>query len=133
MAKTHTNFVCQECGYDTTQWMGKCPECGIWNSLKEVRFAKDTFKGREQKSLFSTVPKKLKDIVSTEKTRIKTGYGEMDGVLGGGIVTGSVTLLAGDPGIGKSTLLLQTCLNIAKGTKGPSGTNGTGGTVLYVS
>lgn len=127
MAKTKTQFVCQECGYESSQWMGKCPECGNWNTLKE--FKTQTASSAKSKKaigiagdLASLTPKKLQEITSTEKSRIKTEFAEMDNVLGGGIVLGSVILLAGDPGIGKSTLLLQTCLHISKTKK-----------VLYVS
>lgn len=127
MAKTKTQFVCQDCGYESSQWMGKCPECGNWNTLKE--FKTQTASAAKSKKaigisgdLASLTPKKLQEITSTEKSRIKTEFAEMDNVLGGGIVLGSVILLAGDPGIGKSTLLLQTCLHISKTKK-----------VLYVS
>jgi len=115
MVKVTAQFVCQECGYESIQWLGKCPECGSWNSLKEfkVKNVKFQTRNKENASYVSLEPKKLQEIVSTEKTRIKTGFAEMDTVLGGGIVAGSVILIAGDPGIGKSTLLLQLALNIA--------------------
>lgn len=124
MPKTKTQFVCQDCGYESSQWMGKCPECGNWNTLKEFKTqtSKKTGKGVSQYAPTDITPKKLQEIISTEKSRIKTEFSEMDTVLGGGIVLGSVILLAGDPGIGKSTLLLQTCLHISKTKK-----------VLYVS
>lgn len=124
MPKTIVNFVCQECGYDSPQWLGKCPECGLWNSFKEIRIAK----GVEQKSSNGVVasvekPQKLKDIVYSETSRIQTNFAELNTVLGGGIVRGSVMLLAGDPGVGKSTMLLQLCLSLAnRGEK-----------VLYIS
>jgi len=128
MPKTTISFVCQECGYDSPQWLGKCPECGNWNSFKEFRQDKNL--ARLQKTGNSsfptnidTKPKILKDITFAETNRIPTGFEEMDTVMGGGIVPGSVTLLAGDPGIGKSTLLLQLCLLIAK----------SGQKVLYIS
>lgn len=115
MKKTTTSFVCQECGYDTAQWMGKCPECGAWNSLKEFKESRS----RNKESGSSTThkenkPKSLSEITSNEKSRMSTGFAEMDSVLGGGIVLGSVILVAGDPGIGKSTLLLQLALNLSK-------------------
>ena len=115
--KSTVNFVCQECGYESAQWLGKCPECGAWNSLKEFHIGKrDKGKGtRENRGQQDLEPKKIDDVIYEDKTRIKTGFSEMDGVLGGGIVGGSVVLLAGDPGIGKSTLILQTALNIARG------------------
>jgi DNA repair protein RadA/Sms len=119
MAKSITKFVCQECGYDSPQWLGKCPECGAWNSLKEFHEAKvkassgRNFASSSGLSSQSNTPKMLKEITLSETSRFTTGFGEMDTVLGGGIVPGSVILLAGDPGIGKSTLLLQLALNVA--------------------
>src|SRR5579871_1244748 len=117
--KSKVQFVCQECGYESSQWLGKCPECGTWNSLREFKVKSEKLQGKSsQGTLLSSVsltPKKLQEITSTEKSRIKTGFHEMDSVLGGGIVLGSVTLLAGDPGIGKSTLLLQLAMQIARG------------------
>ena len=118
-AKIITNFVCQECGYDTTSWLGKCPECGAWNSLKEFHMAKSSsVRTQSSVSLESEKPQKLKDIVFKQNSRIQTNLSELNTVLGGGIVNGSVTLIAGDPGVGKSTLLLQLALNMASGFKG---------------
>ena len=84
--KTKTQFVCQECGYESGQWLGKCPECGNWNSLKEFKIQNSKFKVTEETSLnkASLTPKKLQEITSTEKTRVHTGFSEMDTVLGGG-------------------------------------------------
>lgn len=116
--KSVTSFVCQQCGYETTQWMGKCPECGEWNSLKEFKIS--TSKSKTSLSKLKTTnatPKKLDQVQYHEKTRLKTGFLEADGVLGGGIVPGSVVLLAGDPGIGKSTLLLQVALSLSSKNK----------------
>lgn len=126
MPKTITKFVCQECGYDSPQWLGKCPECGSWNSFKEFRESKAVAKasrgGATSFPLASVdiKPQLLKDITLHETSRMLTGFSEMDTVMGGGIVPGSVTLLAGDPGIGKSTLLLQLALNAAAGTRSSS-------------
>ncbi|KKR76500.1 MAG: repair protein radA protein [Candidatus Levybacteria bacterium GW2011_GWA2_40_8] len=116
--KSSISFVCQECGYDSPQWLGKCPECGLWNTFKEIKTSSETSSiarsaGLEVKDL---KVKKLSEVKFEVKNRIETGFSEMDGVLGGGIVKGSVILLAGDPGIGKSTLLLQ----LAMRTKGVS-------------
>lgn len=119
MAKKSTvNFVCQECGYDSPSWYGKCPECGEWNSMKEVRFAKtkDTSTAGRQTSVAPVKPQKLQEIAYQEKSRIQTEYQELNNVLGGGIVRGSATLIAGDPGVGKSTLLLQLALSLASGS-----------------
>src|SRR5882724_6219788 len=113
-AKTTTNFVCQECGYDTTSWLGKCPECGAWNSLKEFKTTNAPLSGNPGLAANTAVkPQTLKEIVYSDKLRMQTKFAEMDTVLGGGIVSGSVTLIAGDPGVGKSTLLLQLALSLA--------------------
>lgn len=118
MAKQIVSFVCQECGYDSPAFLGKCPECGNWNTFKEFRQggnAKskgESFSSRVQNSE-NAKPQSLSTIVQTSKDRLFTGFSEMDTVLGGGIVKGSATLLAGDPGIGKSTLLLQLCMNLS--------------------
>ena len=124
MAKSATSFVCQECGYDSPAFLGKCPECGMWNTLKEIRIQSLSTVSRNQARAISEIkPHKLSEIVHQEKDRFSTGFSEMDSVLGGGIVPGSVALLAGDPGIGKSTLLLQMALNISLKKK----------SVLYIS
>lgn len=122
--KSQVSFVCQECGYDSPQWLGKCPECGNWNTMKEIRGVSSSFASTPiPAGVNNQPPKTLSQISYTEKQRIGTTFSELDMVLGGGIVTGSATLLAGDPGIGKSTLLLQLCLNVAS----------TGRKVLYIS
>ena len=119
MAKTKVSFVCQECGYDTPSWYGKCPECGAWNSFKEVKFAnvKTTTGGFVQPVASTLPPQKLGNIAYSESSRIRTEFDELNTVLGGGVVLGSATLLAGDPGVGKSTLLLQLCLSLANSGK----------------
>jgi DNA repair protein RadA/Sms len=126
MAKASVSFVCQECGYDSPSWLGKCPECGNWNSLKEIKHILSRFSSDKKQSFGEgkiVSPQKLRDIAYKEKLRIKTEYEEMNTVLGGGIVSGSVILLAGDPGVGKSTLLLQICLSLSRRGK----------KVLYIS
>ncbi len=125
MAKVNTSFVCQECGYESPKFLGKCPECGEWNSLREFKVQTSKLKNEapSYKSQTNITPKTLSQITLEKSDRILSGFSEMDSVMGGGIVLGSVTLLAGDPGIGKSTLLLQTALNIS--TKGKR--------VLYIS
>jgi DNA repair protein RadA/Sms len=113
--KTKTTYVCQECGYDTPGFMGKCPECGAWNSLKEMRFAKGS-KSSDGPGIVSDMeqPVELGKVAYRETSRMLTEFNELNTVLGGGIVYGSATLIAGDPGVGKSTLLLQLCLSLAK-------------------
>lgn len=130
--KSKISFVCQECGYDTVQYMGKCPQCGLWNTFKEIRTSPSPSSGKASINNRISIlpqaditPKTLDKISYQSKDRQLTGFSEMDVVLGGGIVAGSVVLLAGDPGVGKSTLLLQTALNISSG-KSPK-------TVLYIS
>lgn len=108
--KLRTSYVCQQCGYETPQWYGKCPNCDTWNSLIET--VKDPTPSRNAGLrgagvVRSAVPQKLSEVRHIEKNRLKSGFIEFDRVVGGGIVPGSVTLLAGDPGIGKSTLLLH--------------------------
>jgi len=121
--KTKTSYVCQECGYDSPQWLGKCPECGLWNSLKEIHITESKIENSLGIKRVNLEPKKLDQIKVEKKQRLLTGFSELDGVLGGGIVKGSAILLAGDPGIGKSTLLLQIGLKMSAGKE----------KVLYVS
>lgn len=122
-SKDKISFVCQECGYDSPSWLGKCPECGTWNSFREFRVQKSNAKSQKSGSVLESVkPQKLKDIAYTKDLRIQTEFKELNTVLGGGIVAGSVMLLAGDPGVGKSTLLLQLALSLANTKK-----------ILYVS
>lgn len=104
MAKSFSKYVCQQCGYVSATMMGKCPECGSWNSLVET-IQKEA--AREKTGGVFTKPQRLSEVKSQKEVRFTTGYEEFDRVLGGGIVPGSVVLVSGDPGIGKSTLLLQ--------------------------
>ncbi len=107
--KLRTSYVCQQCGYDTPEWYGKCPSCGEWNSLVEMKESRGPNSSSISKSsrAMPIAPQKLSDVKHIEKNRLKSGFMEFDRVMGGGVVSGSVTLLAGDPGIGKSTLLLH--------------------------
>ncbi len=123
--KLKVSFVCQECGYDAPAYMGKCPECGNWNTFKEFKEARISSSSISS-SILADIPErpqKLSEIAYQEKLRLQTKIHELNNVLGGGIVAGSATLLAGDPGIGKSTLLLQLCLSLAEDGK----------KVLYIS
>ncbi len=111
MAKDKQIFFCKECGYESAKWLGQCPGCKTWNSFVEERIkksAKSVAASRED------VPKptSIFDVETADETRIKTCIGELDRVLGGGIVKGSLVLIGGDPGIGKSTILLQMCKNL---------------------
>lgn len=123
--KSKSTFVCQECGYDTPKFMGKCPECGMWGTLKELKIAKSIEHGAKGSVIAkdSTSVVKLGEVVFKESLRIQTKFSEMNTVLGGGLVYGSVTLIAGDPGVGKSTLLLQVALSMSENNK----------KVLYIS
>ena len=108
--KLSTVFVCNNCGYESSKWLGKCPSCNQWNTFfEEKQVAANTAKAR-QKTNAEVI--KLNTVEKKETTRIKTGVGELDRVLGGGFVNGSLTLLGGEPGIGKSTLILQICNSV---------------------
>ena len=120
MAKSKTVFVCQECGNESSKWLGKCPACNSWNSFYEQKIVETKNKDKIEKK--SNKPQKLNSYVAKENFRIHTGFSELDRVLGGGLVKGSLVLLGGEPGIGKSTLILQICDKV----KGE-------GKVLYVS
>lgn len=122
MAKAKTVFVCSSCGYESAKWLGKCPACNEWNTFYEEKMVNSSSATTAGNVRAKSVPKKLKDIEGIETTRTSTGIGELDRVLGGGLVKGSLVLVGGEPGIGKSTLILQLCDKI----KGE-------GKVLYVS
>lgn len=113
MAKAKTYYFCQECGYQSSSWLGRCPECGKFGTFaEEVVKATPTQSLRHSATQTLSVPKRIQDVTYSETKRIPTHCGEFDRVLGGGIVPGSLLLLGGEPGIGKSTLLLQTALSI---------------------
>lgn len=114
MAKAKTYYFCQECGYQSSSWLGRCPECGKFGTfVEEVVSSQQSASGsRRTAAAGQSMPKKIQDVTYSETKRIATHCGEFDRVLGGGIVPGSLLLLGGDPGIGKSTLLLQTALAI---------------------
>ncbi|PXW87746.1 DNA repair protein RadA/Sms [Streptohalobacillus salinus] len=107
MAKAKVKFVCQECGYESAKWMGKCPSCGEWNTMVEETVVKSSPKHTGIGSDSAQKPEKITSIHTKEEKRMTTAMPEFNRVLGGGIVPGSLVLIGGDPGIGKSTLLLQ--------------------------
>ena len=106
-SKTKTVYICNECGYESAKWLGKCPSCNNWNTLEEQVVS--SVKGATYSVVTSAAATPLSKISTLDEPRYVTGISELDRVLGGGIVKGSVTLLSGDPGIGKSTILLQIC------------------------
>jgi len=122
MAKSKTIFVCNECGNESAKWLGKCPACNSWNSFFEQKVVERKNSNLKAKNDKGNVPQKLNSYQAKETLRTSTGFGELDRVLGGGLVKGSLVLLGGEPGIGKSTLILQICEKV----KGE-------GNVLYVS
>ena len=126
MAKSKTIYVCSECGYETPRWLGRCPDCGSWNTLTEQESAPAAElpeKKLKRAPGGGADPLRIDEIPDEAMLRRSTGIGELDRVLGGGIVEGSLVLVGGDPGIGKSTLLTQVSANYAAG----------GRRVLYVS
>jgi len=131
MAKLRTKYVCQQCGGEQSKWVGKCPDCGAWNSLEETTEQPQSVAAQRRLNVAgkttvaqgTQLPLALPAIQPLAQERVSVGYAEMDRVLGGGLVTGSLILIGGEPGIGKSTLLLQVAGKIAAST----------GAVLYVS
>jgi len=112
--KEKTVFFCTECGYESSKWMGKCMGCGAWNSMVEQKVSKSTKASVVTSAAPASRPKKLKDVSITAEERFTTGISEFDRVLGGGVVRGSLVLIGGAPGIGKSTLSLQMCRTISE-------------------
>lgn len=123
MAKSKTIFVCTECGYESAKWYGKCPTCGEWDTMNEEKIITESSSKKTAKTIQNNgTVLSLSKIDSSTELRYNTGIGEFNRVLGGGLVKGSLVLLCGDPGIGKSTILLQICEILSKGLS-----------VLYVS
>ena len=126
MAKVKTSYVCSQCGYETSKWNGKCPNCGEWNTFEEVELAVRTGGAKSKPTTVRDISDKIVGIddvdASYNEIRYATGLKELDRVLGGGLVKGSLVLLGGEPGIGKSTMLLQICQYL-----------GQDHTILYVS
>lgn len=124
MAKSSSIFVCSECGYESPKWLGKCPACNSWNTFYEEKISKSS-KSSDSRTREVNKPIQLNSVEGKEEIRRKTGTEELDRVLGGGLVKGSLVLLGGEPGIGKSTLILQLCAKITETSKDKK--------VLYVS
>ena len=123
MAKIKTKYVCQQCGYETARYMGKCPECGNWETFVEEKVIPEQTSKNNRVVLDIMPPTPIKEIKVGSEIRVSTNISEFDRVLGGGLVQGSLVLIAGDPGIGKSTILLQSSGELCKQNK----------KVLYVS
>ena len=113
-AKNKTHFVCKECGYDTPKWMGKCPDCGEWNSFEEHANKEEQKKGQRPSISTGQRARKITEVDNRVDERYSTGVSEFDRVLGGGIVTDSIVMITAAPGTGKSTLILQTSQNLAE-------------------
>src|SRR5262245_43017043 len=122
MSRARTTYVCQVCGSQSPRWLGRCPDCQGWNTLAEERIESASAAARSPAKLGKSGPQPLAAVEDAADTRTLSGIGELDRVLGGGVVPGSAILIGGDPGIGKSTLVLQALTALA-----------TAGPVLYVS
>ncbi|MBE6770171.1 MAG: DNA repair protein RadA [Ruminococcaceae bacterium] len=118
--KIKVSYVCNSCGYESVKWMGKCAACGEWNTMEEI--VRETVAAKQNSGAITVKAQSVKDISVSDEPRYLTNIPELDRVLGGGIVKGSIVLLSGDPGIGKSTILLQIADKVQKGLK-----------ILYVS
>lgn len=124
MVKVKSKWICQQCGYETAGYLGKCPECGSWGSFTEEILTNNRPQNISPQGIVNNLkPSLINDIHIGEEVRISTNISEFDRILGGGLVQGSLVLIAGDPGIGKSTILLQTSGELAKN----------GQKILYVS
>lgn len=125
MAKTNNDlFVCSDCGYESNKWMGKCPSCGAWSAFREVtRRITGTNKENSSSRIIDSPTQALSSIIPTEQDRLKTNIAEFDCVLGGGLVQGMIALIGGEPGVGKSTIMMQVANQLAKQGK----------KVLYIS
>uniref|UniRef100_UPI003593B9AF ATPase domain-containing protein n=1 Tax=Thiocapsa sp. TaxID=2024551 RepID=UPI003593B9AF len=113
--KTRSSYVCNACGTRQPKWAGQCPDCGAWNSMVETaEIVRPAVRGGYAGATEAARIESLAEVSPEDRVRISSGVGELDRVLGGGLVTGSVVLIGGDPGIGKSTLLLQASASLAR-------------------
>ena len=113
--KIKSVFVCRNCGYENPKWYGKCPQCGEWDTMEEAaKVPESAGSGNSTRTARRGITQKISDISTKGEQRYKTGLSEFDRVLGGGLVKGSLVLLSGDPGIGKSTILLQVCQTLGQ-------------------
>mgnify|MGYP003319784216 CR=1 FL=1 len=119
--KSKTMYICNQCGYESAKWFGCCPGCSEWNTMEEELRTPQQQKSTRNATK-SLIAQTINEIDADDEIRFKTGMGELDRVLGGGIVKGSLVLLSGDPGIGKSTILLQICQYLGESLR-----------ILYVS
>ena len=117
MAKVKTVFFCTNCGNETHKWMGRCPGCGAYNTMEEHIEKPTAGKAKSAPVGVSRKPQRIREVTSDGEIRFSTGMGELDRVLGGGAVAGSLVLVGGAPGIGKSTLLLQICNQLGANRK----------------
>ena len=116
MAKKKSKYVCQECGAESVKWLGRCPACGKWNTLVEEIFEEVNPKHALTTTAYE-LPRRIAEVDLTELPRFSTGSGELNRVLGGGLIPGSIILIAGDPGVGKSSLTLAVCAYVAKNSR----------------
>ena len=116
MAKQKTKYTCQECGAESVKWLGRCPSCGKWNTLVEEAVT-ETVESKHALTTTYEMPRRIAEVDLAELPRFSTGSGELDRVLGGGLIHGSIVLIAGDPGVGKSSLTLAVCAYVAKNSR----------------
>jgi DNA repair protein RadA/Sms len=135
MARPQSRYVCQACGASVARWEGQCRGCGAWNTLVETVVTRESPRASRRVIAGTARATSLRSVASDQAARTSTGIAELDRVLGGGLVAGSVVVLGGEPGIGKSTLLLQAAAGVAGGPDGPhaGGSGGSGGDVLYAT
>ena len=115
MSKKKIKYVCQECGAESVKWLGRCPSCGKWNTLVEE--VAEEVNTKHALTTAYEIPRRIAEFDLTEIPRFSTGSGELNRVLGGGLIPGSIILIAGDPGVGKSSLTLAVCAYVARNSR----------------